>query len=345
MKAVYLTSHGGVEVLKYGDVPTPTVPPQSSFVLVKLKYASLNHLDVWVRKGLPGLKLAYPHILGGDGAGIVEVVGSLVSKFKAGDEVIVHPSQSCEKCEHCLHGIESLCEQYRILGEHLSGTNAEYVCVPETSLFPKPRELSFPQAASVGLVFTTAWQMLVGRAKIKEGQSVLVHAAGSGVSLAGIQIAKLFGAQVIATSRSKAKLEMARQLGATLLIDTQTQDFAKEIRQTFPRGVDIVFDHVGKNFWEKNIKILKSGGVLVTCGATTGHEAMTDLRHLFYRQLQLLGSTMGSRRDFPQILSHLISGKLVPFIDEEFGLGETAKAHLYLEEGRQTGKVLLKISD
>lgn len=341
MKAAYLETHGGTEVLKYGEVPTPVPKPHE--VLVRLKYSSLNHLDIWVRKGLP-IKLSYPHILGGDGAGIVEKVGEEVTRTKVGEAVIVHPSESCDHCAHCLMGIESLCEEYKILGENIAGTNAEYVCVPETSIFPKPTNLSFSEAASVGLVFTTAWQMLVERAHVKADQTVLVHASGSGVSLAGIQIATLFGAEVIATSRSKDKLKVAEKFGAKHLIDTESEDFSKVVRKISPKGIDIIFDHVGKVFWERNIKCLKSGGALVTCGATSGHEAVTDLRHVFFRQLRILGSTMGNRRDFPKILGHLETGKLKSFVDREFSLSKTAQAHQYMEEGRQVGKVVLKIS-
>lgn len=342
MKAVYLETHGGTEVLKYGDLPRPPLPPNS--VLVHLKYSALNHLDIWVRKGIPGLKLSYPHILGGDGAGVVEAIGAQVKGIKPGDEVIVHPSQSCGHCAHCTSGIESLCEEYKILGEHLSGTNAEYVAVPETSVFIKPAQLSMKDASGIGLVFTTAWQMLVGRAQLQKGQTVMVHAAGSGVSLAGIQIAKLLGAEVVATSRSDEKLQVAKSCGAKHLINTGSQDFLKEVRKITGKGVDVVFDHVGKDFWEKNIKSLKSGGVLVTCGATSGFEAITDLRHVFYRQLQILGSTMGSRRDFPGILKHFESGEFRPVIDKEFPLSDAINAHQHMEEGRQVGKILLNVS-
>lgn len=342
MKAVFLTSHGGTEVLQYGEVPTPSVGPGQ--VRVRLKYSSLNHLDIWVRKGLPGLKLEYPHILGGDGAGIVDSVAPDVKEFKVGDEVIVHPSQSCGVCEHCRSGIESLCEFYKILGENIRGTNAEYVVAPKQSVFRKPTTLTMPEAASIGLVFTTAWQMLVERAVVRKNDQVLVHAAGSGVSLAGIQIAKLFGAEVIATSRSDAKLEYAKKLGADFVLNPQKEDFAKAVKKIAPKGVDTVFDHVGKEYWEKNIKCLKSGGALVTCGATSGYDAVTDLRHVFFRQLRILGSTMGSRRDFGRILQCFEKKELHPFVDKEFPLIQTADAHHYMESGSQLGKVVLTIT-
>lgn len=291
---------------------------------------------------MPGLKLPFPHILGGDASGTVERVGKNVTSVKVGDEVIVHPGLSCGHCEKCKKDWESLCSQYQILGEHLSGTHAEFVKVPEANLFQKPKALSFEAAASIGLVFTTAWQMLVRRAQVQAGHLVLVHAAGSGVSAAGIQIAKLFGAKVIATSSSDEKLKKAQELGAEHLINVKKEDFYESVKKISKPGVDIVFDHVGESFWEKNIKLTKSGGVLVTCGATSGFEGKTDLRHVFYRQISLLGSTMGSKKDFPTILSHCEKGNLKASVDKIFPLSEGKEAQKYLEAGNQFGKVLLK---
>lgn len=330
MHAAFLRRHGGPEVLEVGEIPTPT--PKEGEILVRVKAAALNHLDLWVRGGLPNLKLAYPHILGADCAGIVD---------KTGEPVILYPALSCGKCAHCTSGIESLCAEYRILGEHVSGTHAQYVCVPERNLFPKPPNLSFEEAAAIPLVYVTAWEMVVRKAAVKEGDWVLIHGAGSGVSSAAIQIAAVLKANVIATSGDEKKLEKARALGASHVVCTKSGDFAPQVKRLCPKGVDVVVDHVGQAFWESNVKVLKSGGTLVTCGATSGFGAKTDLRHLFFRQLRLLGSTMGSRRDFPAILDLVAGGKLKGVVDRAFPLTEAMAAHGYLEEGKQFGKVLL----
>jgi NADPH:quinone reductase-like Zn-dependent oxidoreductase len=339
MKASYLTGHGGPEVQAYGDLPDPVAGPGE--VVVRLKAAALNHLDLWVRAGMPGLRLSFPHVLGGDGAGIVESVGEGVTGWKAGAQVIVHPGLGCGHCGRCLGGWESLCDQYRILGEHVSGTLAQKVKVPAANLFAKPTGLSFEQAAAAPLVFTTAWQMLVRRAGVQRGETVLVHAAGSGVGSAGLQIAKLFGARVIATAGSDSKLELARQLGADEVINYADGDWVAAARKLAPGGFDVVFDHLGKDFWPGNLRVLKRGGRLTLCGATTGWEAMTDLRHVFYRQLQILGSTMGSKTDFPQIVEYLAQSKLKAVIGKSFPLSQSRAAMDYLSDRKQFGKVIL----
>lgn len=342
MKAAFIESNGEPSVIRIRELPRPV--PKDGEVLVRLKFASLNHLDLWIRKGIPGHKLPFPHVLGADGSGVVEEMGKGVFSFKVGDEVIVNPAVSCMKCEACLTGLEKLCAEYKLLGEDIWGTNAEFVVVPTSSLFLKPKELTFEEAAAFPLVTVTAWEMLMNKAQLKAGQSVLIHAAGSGVSQMAIQIAKLHGAVVVVTSGSDEKLKLAQDLGATHLINYKTTDFSKEVRKSFPKGVDIVFDHVGKDFWEKNIKVTKSGGVLVTCGATTGHEAITDLRHLFFRQLRLLGSTMGNKRDFPKLVELMRTKKLRVPLAAIFSLSELQKAHEFLQSGAQTGKVLIRIS-
>lgn len=333
MKAAYIEKTGSVEHLKVGELPKPTPGPGE--VLVRLKYAALNHLDLWIREGIPGHRLSFPHILGADGAGTIE---------KTGQEVIVNPAVSCMKCRHCTGGLEKLCEKYQILGEDRAGTNAEFISVPESNIFPKPKELSFQEAAAFPLVTITAWEMLVGKAAVKAGDTVLVHGAGSGVSQMAIQIANHFKAAVIATSTSQEKLTLAKKLGATHTIHSTTQDFYKEVKLVAPKGVDIIVDHVGKSVWEKNIKLLTAGGVLVTCGATSGFEAMTDLRHIFFRQLRLMGSTMGNKRDFPRLIELMRNGTLRAVVGEEFPLDRIREAHGYLKSGKQSGKVLLRIS-
>lgn len=339
MKAAFFNRHGGAEVLEVGDLPAPKPAPGE--VLVRVRFAALNHLDVFVRKGWPGLKIAFPHVLGADASGVVEQLGPGVTSIKVGAEVIVYPGLSCGACDPCRTGVESLCAEFKILGENTNGTDAELVCVPAVNVFAKPERMSLQEAAAFSLVFVTAWEMLVNKAGVKRGDLVLVHAAGSGVSSAAIQIAKLFGATVIATSGAEAKLERAKALGADELINTRAADFAAEIKRAHRPGVDIIVDHVGAAFWEKNLRCLKSGGTLVTCGATSGFDATTNLAHLFYRQLKLVGSTMGSKRDFPDLLRHLESGKLKPVVDRIFPLSEIREAHAYLERGEQFGKVLL----
>jgi NADPH:quinone reductase-like Zn-dependent oxidoreductase len=341
MRAAYFNEHGGKEKIILGELSTPK--PSAGEVLVQLHYSATNHLDIWVRKGWPGLKSFFPHVLGGDASGIVVESGQGALRFKNGDPVIVHPGVSCGHCRDCLEGWETLCSQYAILGEQISGTHAEFICVPESNLFLKPDRVSFIEAAAIPLVFTTAWQILVKRAKVKSGDKVLIHGAGSGVSSAAIQIAKLFGTEVAVTSTHSEKLHKSKALGADFLIDTSQEDFYKAVKQFWRVGPDIILDHVGEAFWEKNIKCLRTGGTLVTCGATSGGEGVTDLKHLFYRQLSLLGSTMGNKGDFPEILKHVNSGKLKAVVDREFALDEVAKAHEYLENQKQFGKVMIKV--
>ena len=280
MKAMLVTRHGGPEVLEMREVPDPV--PAAGEVIVRVKAVAMNHLDIWVRKGLPTLTLPLPHVLGCDIAGVVEDTGGTAG-LDVGADVVIAPGTSCGRCRECAIGRDHFCRRYQILGEHRWGGNAEKIRVPAANVLPKPKRLSFEEAAAIPLVFLTAWHMLVSRAQVREGEWVLVHAAGSGVGSAAVQIAKLFGATVIATARGEAKLEAAKALGADHVIDYEKQDFLAEVKTlTAKRGVDVVFEHVGKNTWEKSILSLTAGGRLVTCGATTGFDAITDLRYLFY---------------------------------------------------------------
>ncbi|MBM4304022.1 MAG: zinc-binding dehydrogenase [Deltaproteobacteria bacterium] len=341
MRAAYFNEHGGKEKIILGDLPVPK--PRAGEVLIQVYYSAVNHLDLWVREGWPGLKKFFPHILGGDASGVVVESGEGAFQFKKGDPVIVHPGVSCGHCQNCLGGWESLCSQYAILGEQICGTHAEFICVPQENLFLKPERVSFVEAAAIPLVFTTAWQMLIKRAHLKSGDKVLIHGAGSGVSSAAIQIAKLFGAIVAVTSTHEDKLLKAKTLGADFLINSSREDFSKTVKQYWQTGPDIILDHVGEAFWEKNIKCLRTGGTLVTCGATGGGKGTTDLKHLFFRQLSLLGSTMGNKSDFSEILKRVDLGRLKAVVDREFGLDEVAKAHDYLESQKQFGKVMIKV--
>ncbi len=340
MRAVVLPRHGGPEVLEAAEVADPTPAPGE--VVVRVRAVALNHLDLWVRRGLPTLKLDLPHVLGSDIAGTVE--WSDTPGIEVGSDCLLAPGVSCMRCRECLSGRDHHCRAYGIFGEHRWGGYAERIRVPAVNVFPRPKRLSFAEAAAVPLVFQTAWQMLVTRAQIRPDEWVLVHAAGSGVGSAAVQIAKMRGAVVIATARGERKLLAARELGADHAIDYEKQDFLAEVKRlTGKRGVDVVFEHVGRATWEKSILSLTAGGRLVTCGATTGHDAETDLRYLFYKKLSLLGSTMGPKAEMFEILNGIEAGRLKPVVAKVFPLAEAAEAHRYLERREGFGKVVLDV--
>ena len=340
MKAIFFRQHGDADVLEYGELPEPKL--LSNSVLVRVKAVALNHLDIFVRKGWLGLSLEFPHVPGSDVAGVVERVGSEVSDLKVGEAVLVNPGLSCGHCERCLLGEDNLCRSYKSLGEHVRGGYAELVAVPRQNILPKPSNLSFEQAACVPLTFLTAWTMLVRKAQVKPGETVLVHAAGSGVGSAGIQIAKLLGATVITTASTQEKLNRGKELGADYLINYAQTDFLKEVKKiTQRRMVDVVFEHVGTDTFEKSVACLPYGGRLVTCGATTGYEAKLDLRVLFYKQISLLGSTMGSKGDLFRILELVQQGRLRPVLDRVLPLQKAAEAQRQLESRAHFGNVVL----
>ncbi len=340
MKAIRIHEFGGPEVLKYEDIPDPTL--RKDHVLVRVRACALNHLDLWVRKGLPGVKL--PHILGSDVAGEVAEVGEYVTDVKPGTRVLLAPMVFCDHCEQCMAGHHNLCSQFAVLGNTVDGGNCELISVPRVNVIPIPDSLELVDAASVPLVFLTAWHMLLGRARLRAGETVLVLGAGSGVGSAAIQIAKMLGAEVITTAGDERKLAKARELGADHTIDHYKQKIAEEVRRiTSKRGVDIVFEHVGVATWPDSVRSLKPGGTLVTCGATTGYEAQLDLRVLFAKQLSLLGSYMGEMGELHEVLKHVFSGKLKPVVDRTFPLSETRAAHEYLAKGEMFGKVVLTV--
>ncbi len=340
MKAVAIHRHGGLEELQYGDYPTPE--PGSGQVRVRVKACALNHLDIFVREGWKGLKLSLPHIPGCDVAGVVDEFDPGISGMNRGAEVVVNPSLFDGTCEYCLRGEESLCVDYKILGEHVNGGYAECVVVPARNILPKPPHLSFPEAAAIPLVFMTAWRMLVRRAQVRPGEDVLVVGASGGVASAAIQIAKVMGARVFAASRSLGKLARARELGADVLLDESEGDFSEAIwKATGKRGVDVVVENVGEATWAKSLRSLARGGRLVTCGATTGPMAEVDLRVLFWRQLSLLGSTMGSRADLQEVLRLVEARRLRPVVDTVMPLAKAREAQARLEGGEQFGKIVL----
>src|SRR5713101_6877362 len=342
MKAIIFNAHGGPEVLKFTDVPAPTI--RSNEVLVRVKACALNHLDIWVRLGLPGVPIPLPHIPGSDVAGEIAQVGSEVTSVRVGQKVVLAPGVTCGKCSACVSGLDNRCRYFTNLGYMIDGGCAEFVRVPEVNCLPYPENLSFEEAAAVPLVFQTAWHMLVGRAQLQPGEDVLVLGASSGVGSAAIQIAKFFGARVIATAGSDEKLTKAKDLGADHLVNHKTQKIREEVRRiTNKRGVDVVFEHVGTATWDESIASLAPCGRLVTCGATTGFDARIDLRFLFSRQLSLLGSYMGTKSELHMVMKLVAAGRLKPIVDRVFPLAEAAAAHAYLESSSQFGKVVLRV--
>lgn len=340
LRAIAFTRHGGPEVLEMTDLPTPE--PRAQEVRVRVKAVALNHLDLFVRQGWPGLKLELPHVLGSDVAGVVDAVGAEVTDVAVGAEVVLNPGLSCGACEKCLAGDDVLCRRYQIIGEDTRGGYAEYVCVPKQNLLPKPKALSFEEAACLPLTFLTAWHMLVTRAQLQPGETVLIHAAGSGVGSAGVQIAKLMGATVIATASTAAKLEKAKALGADHLVNYAETDFLAEVKRlTNRRLVDVVFEHVGATTWDKSVACLPKGGRLVTCGATSGAEVKVDLRTLFYKSISLLGSKMGSKAELFRVMELVEAGKLKPVLDRVLPLSAAAQAHALLAERKTFGNVVL----
>lgn len=349
MRALVIRGHGDVSQLAIADVPAPTVSRPSD-VLVGLKAAALNHLDLWTLRGLPGLALSFPHILGADGAGVVMEVGSDVRSVRPGDQVMINPGISCYRCAECVRGEQSLCESYGLLGEHLPGTFAEHIVVPEQNLASLPvlaggeTPISWAEAAAFPLVTLTAWRMLVTRAAVRPGETVLIWGVGGGVSLAALRIAKLCGARVIVTSSSAAKLAAAGSLGADVTIDHATQDVVAEVRAlTGKRGVDVIVENVGAATWERSLRMLARRGRLVTCGATTGPKVEVDVRRLFWYQWNIMGSTMGSAEDFRQIVAQLGQGRLRPVIDSSFPLERGAQALERLGRAEQFGKIVLEM--
>jgi NADPH:quinone reductase-like Zn-dependent oxidoreductase len=342
MKAILFHEHGGPEVLKYTDAPDPT--PRANEVVVRVKACALNHLDLWVRRGLPNVPIPLPHIPGSDIAGEIAQIGADVATVRVGQKVVLAPLVSCGRCAACVAGLDNRCRQATNLGYMIDGGCAEFVRAPEVNCLPYPENLKWEEAASIPLVFQTAWHMLLARAELQPGEDVLILGAGSGVGAAAIQIAKFFGARVIATAGSDDKLAKAKELGADHVINHKTQKIREEVRRiTNKRGVDVVFEHVGTATWEESLASLAASGRLVTCGATTGYDAKIDLRFLFSRQLSLLGSYMGTKSELHSLMRLVANGRLKPVVDRVFPLAEAAAAHAYLEFGLQFGKVVLQV--
>lgn len=346
MRALALTQLGGPEHLAVLELPAPSLSGDQD-VLVQIRCAALNHLDLFLTEGVKGITLQLPHIVGTDGAGVVAAVGRRVGRVKPGDRVALNPGISCGECARCLRGEEPFCRQFQILGEHRAGTAAELIVVPERNVSGIPAEMPWPTAAALPLSTLTAWRMLTTRAGLQRGETVLIWGIGGGVALAALQIAKQLGARVIVTSSSDAKLARARELGAEVGFNHAacTPDaIAREVRKLTGAGADVVLDSVGQTTWEASLRALCPGGRLVTCGATSGPEVALDIRRLFWFQWSLLGSTMGSSREFAEVMELAGAGRLWPVVDSVFPLAEGRAAYERMARAEQFGKLVIEVA-
>ena len=344
MRALALDAIGGLEHLAVRDLPEPTLQ-RGDDVRLRVRMAAFNHLDLWVAGGLPGLEVQLPHIVGSDAAGVVESVGPAVRGYAPGDRVMINPGLSCGTCAACVDGDEPLCRSFRLLGEHTAGAAAEFVVVPAANLAKVPDEMPWHQAAAFSLVTLTAWRMLTHRAVLRPGETVLIWGIGGGVAQALLRIAKLVGAHTIVTSGSAVKLAAARKLGADAVIDHAATDVVAAVRElTGGRGADVVADSVGQATWERSLRALRRGGRLVVCGATTGPSVSLDIRRLFWNQWSLLGSTMGSRREYREVVRLAARGLLWPVVDQVVPLDGAAEALRRLSSGEQFGKLVIEVA-
>ena len=345
MKAIRIHEHGSFDKLRYEDTPEPELS-SSSDVIVKLRAASLNRADIWVRRGPSGYGVKFPHILGADGAGVVAEVGEQVTNTNPGDAVCLYPGIGCGRCEYCMTERELMCGKLRVIGQREDGTYAEYIRVPARNCFPIPPCLSFEEAAALPLAYISAWRMLVTNAELKPGEHVLIRDIGGGVAAASLQLAVHLGTHVIVTSGDVDKLAKAKTLGAQHAINDERSDFAKEVRQfTGKRGVDVVVDCVGGDDWSKSLASLAKGGRLVTCGATARANPQTDVRRIFWNDLNIFGSTLGDRQEFRQVLNFIETSRAKPVIDQVFPLKDAATAQRCMEDGRHFGKIVLTIEE
>ena len=342
MKAVVYTRHGGLDVLQLSEALDPQIGPGE--ILVRVRACALNHLDLWVRKGIPGVEIPMPHIPGSDISGEIAKVSDGIAHLRVGQRVLLAPGLSCGNCPQCAAGNDNLCRHYTLFGCKVDGGYAEFVKSPAVNAIPIPEHMTFEQAAAFPLVFLTAWHMLITRAGLKPGEDVLVLGAGSGVGSAAIQIAKVVGARVIATAGSEEKLAKARELGADDTILHGASEWSRDVRQlTNRRGVDVVFEHVGEETWDESLKSLAPAGRLVTCGATTGFDGKIDIRYLFSRNLSILGSYMGSRAELFDAVKLASRHLLKPVIDKVFPLAQAVEAQRRLENRKQFGKIVLRV--
>ena len=344
MKALALGALGGLEQMAVRELPVPELEAPGD-VRVRVQAAGLNRLDLFVAAGLPGVTYTFPHIVGSDGAGIVESVGPAVTGVRPGDRVMINPGLWCGRCPACLGGEESLCASFRVVGEHHPGTVAEYVVLPADNLAPVPPAMPWPQAAAFSLATLTAWRMLTTRAALRPGETVLIWGIGGGVAMAALQVARYLGARTVVTSGSDAKLDAACRLGADVTVNHATGDVVAEVRRvTGGRGADVVADSVGQARWQDSLRALRRGGRLVTCGATSGPIVSIDLRRLFWHQWSLLGSTLGSRREYAEVVALAHQGLLWPVVDRTVPLDESLVALARLERGEQVGKLVIEVA-
>ena len=344
MKAAYIKSHGKLDNIEVGDLDVPKIGANE--VLIETKYSALNHLDIFVTRGWPGLNLKLPHILGADGSGVVKEVGSSVTTLSEGDRITINPGISCGKCEMCLSGNQVFCRQFSIKGEHDWGTFAEYFKVPEISAIKIPDSYPFDKAAAAPLTFLTAYRMLKTQANLQSGQYLFIHGAGGGVASAAVQIGKVLGAIVIATTSTPEKMERTKQLGAEHVINyKENKDYGKQVYLEFTKkhGIDVVLDNVGQATFPTSIKLLRAGGKIITCGVTSGPFTKLNITDIFWKHLEIKGSTMANQGEFREVMKFVLEGKLEPVIDKIYPLDEAREAEVYLDSGNQYGKVLLQI--
>ena len=344
MKALALDAVGGLEHLALHDLPRPELEAPSD-VLVRVRAAGLNRLDLFVADGLPGVSYRFPHVVGSDGAGVVEAVGREVTGVRVGDRVMINPGISCGHCPACRAGEASLCATFSVVGEHRPGTAAEFVVVPAVNLAPVPPAMPWAQAAAFSLAALTAWRMLTTRAALRPGETVLIWGIGGGVAMAALQVTRHLGGRAIVTSGSDAKLETARRLGADAAVNHATQDVVAEVRRlTEGRGADVVVDSIGQARWQESLRGMRRGGRLVICGATTGPMIQLDLRRLFWHQWSILGSTLGSHREYAAVVALAHEGLLWPVIDATVPLDRAREGYARLQRGEQTGKLVIEVS-
>ncbi len=340
MKAVRIHKHGELNKLIYDDIPEPVIKPGK--IKIQIKATSINHLDIWVRIGLPRLPVPLPIILGSDGAGTIIEIGSEIDEYNVGDDVLIQPGTFCRECQHCKSGKENYCLEYGILGETENGTQAEYVVLDPANVHLKADHLTYEEAASMPLVFMTAYQMLIKRAQLQSSDSVLVYGGSSGVGSAAIQICRELGANVIATAGNDEKCEYSEKMGANHTVNHNQDHWLDEIKNiTNQSGVNVVFEHIGPATWSQSLIILAKGGRIVTCGATTGASVRINLAHLFMKQHSILGSTMSDIQSFNEVMNKISEQKYTPIVDKIFPMEDIRLAHEYIEERRQIGKVIV----
>jgi len=338
MKAVRLHQFGGPNVIQIDEIEESICKIDE--VKIEMKSCGINHLDIWVRKGLPWIK--FPWTLGSDGSGIISEVGKEVTNWNIGDEVVIHPGYSCGGCKHCHNGNENYCSKYGIIGESCNGLQQEYICLSPNQITKKPNHLSFDEAASMPLVFMTSWQMLIDRANLLKDDWVLIYGATSGVGAAAIQISKYIGANVVTTVGDDKKVQFAKSMGADFVINHSNFDWINQVK-SINKSYDVIFEHIGYATWNKSMSLLSKGGRVVTCGATTGFKVEIDLRHLFFKQQSILGSTMSNFKNFHLIMDKIKNRIFKPFVDSVYLIEDVALAHDKIEKRKQIGKVVLSI--